>query len=109
MKRIMLLNVLLTGFVSLFAQKSEVFNPSNGAIHGYDPVAYFTENKPVKGNEKITFMWKGAIWYFSNNQNREVFKANPEKYAPQYGGYCAYGMADGHKASTSPDAWTILD
>lgn len=98
-------------FISLasIAQKSEVFNPSDGAIHGYDPVAYFKESKPVKGDKKYTLSWKSANWYFANLQNLEAFKANPVTYAPQYGGYCAYGLANGHKATTDPDAWSISD
>ena len=92
-----------------FAQKSAVFNPSEGAIHGYDPVAYFTESKAVKGDAKFTYTWNTVTWYFASQQNLDAFKANPEKFAPQYGGYCAFGLADGHKAPTDPEAWTILD
>ena len=89
------------------AQKAEVFSPSGKAINGYDPVAYFKDGEPVKGNEKISYQWNGANWYFSSTQNLDSFKSNPKKFAPQYGGYCAYGMSQGHKASTEPDAWTI--
>lgn len=91
-----------------FAQQ-EVFSKSNEAIQGYDPVAYFKESKPVKGKKEISFAWKGATWLFSSEQNRTDFETNPDKFVPQYGGYCAYGVADGHKAPTSPDAWTIVD
>lgn len=94
---------------SLFAQKSEVFKPSNVAIRGYDPVAYFTAGKPVKGDQNLALRWKGANWYFSSKENLNSFAKSPEKYAPQYGGYCAYGMSEGHKAPTDPDAWTIVD
>ncbi len=92
-----------------FAQKSAVFNPSEGAIYGYDPVAYFTESKAVKGDKKFTHTWNTATWYFASQQNLDAFKANPEKFAPQYGGYCAFGLADGHKAPTDPEAWTIVN
>lgn len=95
--------------IAAFAQKSEVFNPSDGAIHGYDPVAYFKANKPVKGDKKYSYSWKSANWYFASQQNLDAFKANPEMYAPQYGGYCAYGLANGHKATTEPDVWLISD
>jgi len=108
-KRILLTVILITGAVSLFAQKAEVFNLSEQAIRGYDPVAYFTEGKPVKGDEKFTFRWKDANWYFTSKQNLDLFTKEPEKYAPQYGGYCAYGMSEGHKAPTDPNAWTIVD
>ena len=75
-----------------FAQKSAVFNPAEGAIHGYDPVAYFREHQPVKGDSRYTTTWNAATWYFSNQENLDSFKVNPVKYAPQYGGYCAYGL-----------------
>jgi YHS domain-containing protein len=93
---------------SAFAQH-EVFSKSNQAIQGYDPVAYFKDAKPVKGREEFFHPWRGALWYFSNQQNLDAFKSNPEKFAPQFGGYCAYGVADGHKATTSPDAWTVVN
>lgn len=97
----------LFSVVALNAQKSAVFEKSDKAIRGYDPVAYFTESKPVKGSENFVYTWNNAAWYFSSQQNLNLFKANPEKYAPQYGGYCAYGLSRGYKASTVPEAWTI--
>ena len=110
MKKMLLsLSIVLLPVLSLFAQKSETFIESGKAIRGYDPVAYFTENRPVKGTDKFSYNWNNANWYFSSQQNLELFKANPEKYAPQYGGYCAYGLSDGHKASTDADAWTIVN
>ncbi|MBC7888129.1 MAG: YHS domain-containing protein [Ferruginibacter sp.] len=101
--------VLLLAALPLFAQKAEIFSNTAGAIRGYDPVAYFIESKAVKGDTSLSFIWKGSNWYFSTKENLELFKAAPEKYAPQYGGYCAYGTADGHKAPTDPNAWTIVD
>lgn len=95
--------------VSIQAQKAEIFNKSGRAIRGYDPVAYFTQGKPVKGSEKFDYNWKGANWHFSSKQNLDAFVKSPEKYAPQYGGYCAYGLSKGYKASTEPDAWTIVN
>ena len=91
------------------AQKSEVFNTTDGAIRGYDPVAYFKMSKAEMGNRKYSVTWNSAIWYFSNQKDLELFKADPQLYAPQYGGYCAYGLAEGHKAPTDPQAWTIVD
>lgn len=91
------------------AQKSEVFAVKGKAINGYDPVSYFTMGKPVEGLKEFTYTWKGETWYFSNRENLAAFKATPEKFAPQYGGYCAYGMAKGYKAKTEPDAWTITN
>jgi len=92
---------------SLFAQKSPVFIHSGKAIRGYDPVAYFTEGKPVKGEPSLVYNWNDANWYFSSQKNLDLFKANPENYAPQYGGYCAFGLSNGYKAPTDADAWTI--
>jgi len=80
-----------------------------GAIRGYDPVAYFTEKKPVEGKKAFSHKWKGATWYFSSERNRDLFRADPEKYAPQYGGYCAYAVSQGYIASIVPEAWKIVD
>ena len=110
MKKTILLTILfVVSATSLFAQKSEVFKPSDQAIRGYDPVAYFTAGKPVKGDQKLVLHWKDADWHFASKENLNSFAKNPEKYAPAYGGYCAYGMSEGHKAPTDPDAWTIVD
>lgn len=92
------------------AASPEIFTGSikGVAINGYDPVAYFTENKPVAGKADITYSWKGATWRFATAQNRDAFKASPERYAPQYGGYCAYAVAKGSTAKTEPEAWSIV-
>lgn len=108
MKTFFLPAIILLSFGQGYSQR-EVFIKSDAAIQGYDPVAYFKESKPVKGKADLTYTWKQATWHFSSQQNLEDFKANPEKFAPQFGGYCAYGMSEGHKAPTSPDAWTVLD
>ena len=99
---------VLTG-ISMYAQKSASFIQSGKAIRGYDPVAYFTVSKPVKGNDKFVYNWNNANWYFSSQQNLDRFKKDPVKYAPQYGGYCAYGLFNGYKAPTDADAWTIVN
>lgn len=91
------------------AAQSEIFTTKAGAIDGYDAVSYFTESKPVTGMKEYAFIWKGETWLFSSTTNMEAFKANPDKYAPQFGGYCAYGVADGHKAKIDPQAWTIIE
>jgi YHS domain-containing protein len=90
-------------------QKSEVFSTPDGAIRGYDPVAYFTENKPVKGHSQFKTEWKGHTWYFSSQKNQTVFAASPESYAPQYGGFCAFSMSRGYKAASDPFAYNIVD
>jgi YHS domain-containing protein len=91
------------------SKPGEVYSTDEGAIGGYDPVGYFKEQKPVKGDKKYEATWNGAQWYFSTQENLDAFNADPLKYAPQYGGFCAYGTADGHKASTQPETWTIVD
>lgn len=100
--------LLLTSF-SVTAQRSEVFIKSGTAIQGYDAVAYFKEGKAVIGNEQFSFKWNDASWNFANQQNLDSFKLNPVRFAPQYGGYCAYGMSEGHKAPTDPNAFTIVN
>ncbi len=92
-----------------FAQKPEVYLANGKAIGGYDPVAYFTEKKPVKGKDEFKSVYMEANWYFSSAANKKLFDANPQTYAPQYGGYCAFGVAGGYKAKISPDAWSVVD
>ena len=99
--------LLLAG--AALAQKAEVFSDGGAAIRGNDPVAYFTEGKPVKGKAEFSHQWKGATWRFASAANRERFAAAPEKYAPQYGGYCAYGVASGYAVKTEPDAWSVVE
>jgi len=82
---------------------------SSTAVSGYDAVAYFTEHKPVKGTSSISTEYKGAKWQFSSVENRDKFVANPEHYAPQYGGYCAWAVSQGYTASGDPLAWKIVD
>jgi hypothetical protein len=98
---------LLAG--AALAQKAPVYSDSSGAIRGYDPVAYFTQGRPVKGSRQFTRLWNGAEWRFASAENRARFAAAPEKYAPQYGGYCAYGVASGYAVKIEPDAWSIVD
>ncbi len=80
-----------------------------GAVRGYDPVAYFTDGKPVKGKRAHRLKWKGATWSFASAKNKELFETAPEKYAPRYGGYCAWAVSRGYTASIDPEAWTIVD
>jgi len=79
------------------------------AIDGYDPVAYFTDGKPVEGTSDITADWQDATWRFASTDHRALFVANPEKYAPAYGGYCAWAVSQGYTASIDPTAWRIVD
>ena len=80
------------------------------AIKGYDPVAYFTEGKPRKGDAKLVHEWNGAKWYFATAEHRDAFKAEPEKYAPQFGGYCAWAVSQNYTAGVDPEtAWKLVN
>lgn len=101
---------LILFFVFTFSTSSAdtlQYSTENGAIDGYDPVSYFTNNQAERGSADITTEWKNAVWHFTSDAHRELFIANPEKYAPQYGGFCALGMAHGGDVPTNPEAWTI--
>jgi YHS domain-containing protein len=79
------------------------------AVDGYDAVAYFTVGKPVLGSDAYTHSWQGATWKFSSAEHRDKFVAEPEKYAPQYGGYCAYAMSDAGFAAGDGERWAIVE
>jgi YHS domain-containing protein len=90
--------------------KNSVFGGrTDTAINGYDTVAYFTVGKPVKGLDSLATDWMGAKWKFSSAANLALFKADPEKYAPQYGGYCAYGVTQGYLVKVEPEQFTVRD
>lgn len=87
-----------------------IFKSENGlALKGYDPVAYFTEGIPREGRSEFEAEWKGAKWHFATARNRELFLGEPEKYAPQYGGYCSWAVGHGYTAKGDPEAWKIVD
>ncbi len=92
--------------VSVYA--GEFFERNNLAIGGYDPVAYFTEQKPVKGSPEFRSNFEGSTFHFVSAAHRDAFAADPSKYAPQYGGFCAFGMAKGYKATIDPAAFTVV-
>jgi YHS domain-containing protein len=105
-------NYLILAVFALLAfngVSQQIFQTSEGAIKGYDPVAYFTDKKPVKGKKQFTYRWQDATWYFASQAHLDLFKASPEKYAPQFGGFCAYGVSRNYKVKIEPEAWTILD
>ena len=105
-----LLAVALVLATSAASAVEPVFSTSTGgAIRGYDPVAYFTEGRPVEGESAHRFEWMGATWYFASAENRDAFEADPEKYVPRYGGYCAWAVSQGYTASIVPEAWRIVD
>jgi YHS domain-containing protein len=86
-----------------------VFKDGGLAIRGHDPVAYFQEGRPVPGKPEFEVPWMGATWRFATAANRDAFTREPERYAPQYGGYCAWAVSQGYTASTDPAAWRIVD
>ena len=79
------------------------------AIKGYDTVAYFTDGLAIKGKSEYSYNWNDASWHFSKPENRDLFAANPERYAPQFRGHCAYGLAKGKLVAADPEEWTIVD
>ena len=90
--------------------KNSVFGGrTDTAINGYDPVAYFTVGKPAKGLDNLATDWMGSKWKFSSQANLDLFKSNPEKFAPQYGGYCAYGVTQGYLVKVEPDQFTLRE
>ena len=91
------------------AEVSPIYVEGGIAIDGTDAVAYFTEGRHVAGSPGQELMWMGATWRFSSDANRAVFEADPAAYAPQYGGWCAWAVAEGYTASTVPEAWAIVD
>lgn len=95
--------------VSAIAWAGAYFENGGVAIRGYDPVAYFKQDKPVKGSSAYTATHEGSTFHFASAANRDAFAADPGKYAPQYGGFCAYAVANGYKAKIEPDAFTIVN
>ena len=93
------------------ALRKKHFNLDGGiAISGYDPVAYFTQNKAVKGKKDMAVYHQGVTYYFSSAANKDLFKSNPSKYEPEYGGWCAYAMGDsGEKVEVDPETFKILN
>lgn len=104
---ISLMMVLFAGIANAAAPINT--NGGSSAIHGYDTVAYFTESKAVKGNDQFAVEYNGATWLFSQAENKALFEADPEKYAPQYGGHCAYAAAQSAVVDIDPHAWHISD
>ena len=114
MKKVNLLASLITASSLLFSTLAfaaqETQQDANSVIlSGHDAVAYFTESKPVKGYAGISAVHDGAIYHFSSEANRDLFNANPSKYAPQYGGFCAYGAAIGAKFPIDPTVFAVVD
>ena len=105
--------LMMFAFTMLLSAESSGFAgdpPAHAvAIKGYDTVAYFKDSKAVKGSESFTFPWHGMTWYFLTKENRDLFAAGPEKYAPQYDGYCAWALSENRIAITDPEVWKIIN
>ena len=111
MKKLALLLLTLGLALPVFAQTKTLLNldKTGVALQGYDPVAFFTDNHPVKGDPKFVLKHAGAIYYFASKEHKDLFKANPEKYEPQFGGYCAYGVSRNKLVEIDVDAFQIVD
>ena len=115
--RWLLAPVLLAFGLGLFgapgpAQAGKLINQTffgGVAIEGYDPVAYFTMGRPVKGSDEFAHKWLGATWHFVSAEHRNLFTPDPAKYAPQYGGYCSSAVSMGYIGVVDPKAWRIVD
>ena len=114
MTTLLLLSVLAAcaaspGRVQQVRQVDEINNEKGVALQGYDPVAYFKDGKPVEGLPANSTTWQGATYHFASVQNRDAFRADPERYAPQFGGYCAFAVSRGTTANGDPHQWAIVD
>src|SRR5687768_9420763 len=98
----------LAVFASL-ALAGDFYDRGGVAIRGYDPVAYFTDTKPVKGLPAHRAEFRGSTFHFASAANRDAFSKDPGRYAPQYNGFCAFGVAGGYKAAIDPAAFTVVD
>lgn len=101
------LAALLLALASPARAGAAVYTADGAAIDGYDPVAYFADGKAIAGRAEYKHDWMGVTWRFASAQHRDAFAAAPEKYAPQYGGFCAWAVSQGYTAKTDPDAWRI--
>jgi YHS domain-containing protein len=111
MKTLSLLLLALGLALSAFAQTKTLLNldKTGVAIQGYDPVAFITDNKPVKGKPEFPARHNGALYYFASKEHRDRFKADPARYEPAFGGYCAYGVSKGKLVEIDVDAFQIVD
>lgn len=106
--------IALAAVLSAIALTAHADNPPyyanvGVAIDGYDTVAYFSTGRAVSGQPEIEVEWKGAVWRFASERNRDMFEMNPRAYAPRFGGYCAYALSRGYVDSPDPQAWKIVD
>jgi len=110
MKNILVTAILALVFISTASAKNLVNVDKNGVgIKGHDPVAYFTDNKAVKGNAQFQSNFNGVTYYFASAENKAAFDAKPTKYEPQFGGFCAWAVSRGYTASIDPNAFQIVN
>lgn len=106
---LIVVGLLIVSFQTFAAEPPVFTGRGEFAINGYDAVAYHKQQKPVKGNSEFTAQWNGAKWRFASDENRSLFESDPERWAPRYGGYCAWAVSNNYTAKTDPDAWSIVD
>ena len=104
-----LILMLFIGMASVQNYAQNQYLKNGIAIQGYDPVAYFESNKAIQGNSEINAEYNKATYFFSSEKSKTLFLKNPKKYAPQFGGFCAYGVSENHTSPTDPQAFTIVD
>lgn len=111
MKKYLLILFTVIALTPAFSQTKTLLNldKEGVAIQGYDPVAYFTEKKPVKGKPEVYATYKGALYYFATKENKNTFLKEPAKYEPEFGGYCAYGVSKGKLVEIDPAAFQIVN
>lgn len=97
------------GRISRTTPVDEIDNHHGLALKGYDPVAYFSDGRPIEGDASISYRWYGADWRFASTEHRDAFAADPVRYAPQFGGYCAYAVSRGTTADGDPQQWALVD
>ena len=110
MKKLFVVLMLCSALSTIATAKDLLNLDGKGvAIQGYDPVAFFTDNRPVKGNSQLQSEYHGAKYYFASAEHKAAFDKEPAKYEPQFGGYCAYGASHGAKAPIKIEAWQIVN
>lgn len=114
MKRYVFLTAALSAVAIIGLSAASPVDPVNKdrkslAMKGYDAVAYFEQGRPVKGSPEFRHEWNGATWHFASAASRDTFKASPEKFAPQYGGYCSWAVSNNYTADADPEAWKIVN
>ncbi len=100
--------VVLAGVIGATSVSAQDYTHSTPGLSGYDPVAYFTDGKPMKGSGFHTAVYEGVTYAFASEEHQKQFQANPRKFLPAFGGYCAYGLAVGKKFVADPEVWRIV-